>query len=267
VTESPRATARLDGLDVAYVDEGAGAPAVVLVHGLGTSAEVWRLVRPELARHARVVSVDLRGAGRTVERVRAELTLPRWAADLRELAEVLQLGRAVVAGHSLGASVALEWALERPDDVAGLALLGADANLSSLAPRMIANADAIDELGLPRWVDERWVHNPPFSAASLQRSPELLGFYRELVLANDAREYARVCRAIAAAEDLTGRLRELRQPAVVLAGAEDDRTLPDAGRELARAIPDARLVELPGIGHTIPLESPRETVEAILDLL
>jgi quercetin dioxygenase-like cupin family protein len=53
----------------------------------------------------------------------------------------------------------------------------------------------------------------------------------------------------------------------VLVGASDDRTLPENGRNLAREIPDARVVELPDVGHTIPLEAPAETVRAVAEFL
>ena len=266
MTESPLRFARLSGVDLAYLDEGAG-PGIVLVHGLGTSAEIWRLLRGELAQHDRVIAVDLRASGRTRERRRRELTLDVLAGDLQELAAALALSGAVVVGHSLGASVALKWALEGPADISSLVLLGADANLASLGPRMLASAAAIEELGLARWLDERWSQNPPFSAASLERIPNEYASYRELVLANDPGDYVRTCRAIAAAEDLSGRLAEVEQRAIVVAGAEDDRTLPEHCRELARLLPHARLVELPGVGHTIPLEAPYETLEAVLSVL
>jgi pimeloyl-ACP methyl ester carboxylesterase len=265
VTESPPRLAALSEVDLAYRDEGEG-PCVVLIHGLGMSGEMWRPVRSELARSRRVVAVDLRAAGATRERRRRELGLGLWAADLRELADSLGLDGVVLVGHSLGAGVALAWALERPDDVLGLVLAGAEAGLSSLAPRMLASAAAVEELGLAGWVDERWSQNPPFSAASVARDPAALAFYRELLLANDAGDYARTCRAIAAAEDLTARVGEIGVPSVVVVGEEDDRTLPEHGRELARLLPRARLVALPGVGHTIPLEAPAAVVDAVLSL-
>jgi pimeloyl-ACP methyl ester carboxylesterase len=266
MTQSPLRYAGLSGLDLAYLEDGAG-PEIVLVHGLGTSAEIWQLVHGELAQHAHVVAVDLRGAGRTRERQRHELTLRVLAEDLHEFGRMLGLSSAVVVGHSLGASVALKWAIERPEEVSGLVLLGADPNLGSLAPRMLASTGAIEEIGLRRWVDECWSKNPPFSAASLERGPEQLVAYRELVLANSPDDYVRTCRAIAAAEDLTRRLGEVEQPVVVLGGVADDRTPLERSRELADLLPNARLVELPAVGHTIPFEAPDATIEAVLSLL
>src|SRR5262249_56307417 len=77
----------------------------------------------------------------------------------------------------------------------------------------------------------------------------------------------RQCRAIASAESLSDRLGEVRRPVLVVVGSDDDRTLPEHGRELARSIPQARLVELADVGHTIPLEAPVEAARAITKFL
>ena len=66
---------------------------------------------------------------------------------------------------------------------------------------------------------------------------------------------------------LSGRLGEVGHPVLVVVGGLDDRTLPEHGRELARALPNARLVEFPDAGHSIPLEAPEETAEAIAAFL
>ena len=134
-----------------------------------------------------LVLVDLRGAGRTRELEREELSLARWADDLaRGARRSRRSERPVLVGHSLGASVALKLALERPDDVRALVLIGADPNLSNLAPRMLASAERIEGMGLEAWVDEYWSKNPPFSDASLERDPAILDEYRDLLLQNDA---------------------------------------------------------------------------------
>ncbi len=62
------------------------------------------------------------------------------------------------------------------------------------------------------------------------------------------------------------RLGEIQQPALVLVGGEDDRTLPEHGQRLAESLPAGRLVELAGVGHTMPLEAPDEVAQAVLEL-
>lgn len=252
----------VDAAEIHVELAGEGAP-IVLLHGLGLSGALWNRVRDGFGPGYSLVLVDLRGAGRTRELERDELSLQRWADDLEAVLATLGIRRPVLVGHSLGASVALKYALERPDDVCALVLIGADANLSNLAPRMTAAVERIETIGLEAWVSEHWSKNPPFARGSLERNPEILDEYRDLLLGNDPINYVRQCRAIATAESLGERLGDVTQPALVLVGAEDDRTLPEHGRRLAEQLPNAQIVEIAGVGHTLPLEAPQETAAAV----
>jgi 3-oxoadipate enol-lactonase len=239
---------------------------VVLVHGLGLSGELWNRVAAALDGY-KLVRVDLRGAGRTRELEQVKLSLERWASDLGEVLDGLGIEQPVVVGHSLGAAIALKLALDRPDRVDALVLIGGEADLSNLAPRMLASIERIEGMGLETWIEDFWSKNPPFSAPSLQRTPEILEEYRSLLLENDPGDYIRQCRAIAGAESLSGRLGEIGHPVLVVVGGLDDRTVPEHGRELAHALPNSRLVELPEAGHSIPLEAPEATADAIVAFL
>ncbi|TML84120.1 MAG: alpha/beta fold hydrolase [Actinobacteria bacterium] len=256
----------VDSCDFRVEVVGEGIP-VVLLHGLGASSVLWHRVRDGLAPGYQVVLVDLRGAGETREIDRKELSLETWAGDLAELLGALGIERPVLVGHSLGASVALKYALSRPDDVRALVLIAADANLSNVGPRMLKAAGLIGDVGLPDWIDEHWSKNPPFSAASLAREPELLDEYRSMLLLNDPDDYVRQCLAVAQAEDLSGRLGEVRRPALVIVGGDDDRTLPEHGRALAARLADGRMLEMPDVGHTLPLEASDEVVAAVRSFL
>jgi pimeloyl-ACP methyl ester carboxylesterase/quercetin dioxygenase-like cupin family protein len=256
----------VDGAELFVEEVGEGRP-LVLVHGLGLSGALWSRMRDSFGSGYRLIMLDLRGAGRSRELERTELSLARWADDLGAVVRKLELDRPVLVGASLGATVALKYALEQPGDVGALVLIGTEANLSNLAPRMLAAAERIESDGLQTWVDEVWSQNPPFSQTSLQRDPSILDEYRAWLLENDPVDYVRQCRAIARAESLGGRLGDVAAPALVVVGADDNRTLPEHGRALAESIPQARLVELPGVGHTIPLEAPAEAARAITDFL
>lgn len=257
-----------NGCEVSYDVQGSGPP-VVLIHGLGGSKALWSRLRERLERAFTVVTYDLRGSGETRETGPSrELTLAVWAEDLRGLLSALRIDRPALVGHSLGASIALKYALRWPaDGAAALVLMGADPELSRLAPRMQQVVELIGRLGMEEWVTQHWSKNTPFSHASLARAPEILEEYRAMVLRNGSERYVRMCRAVAGAEDLSGELARVAQPALVIAGSDDDRTLPEAGRELAAALPNASFVELAGVGHTMPLEAPDEVGEAIRTFL
>ena len=83
---------------------------------------VWNDVVAELESSVRTHAVDLRGSG-AASAVPGPYTLERYAADLRELIESLELGPVVVVGHSMGATVALRLAVDAPEVVRALVLI------------------------------------------------------------------------------------------------------------------------------------------------
>lgn len=113
----------VDGLRLHYVVEGRG-PAVVLAHGLGGFAESWRHNLAPLARRATVYALDLPGFG-TSAKPRTHYGLAYFARALHGFLEALGLAQASLVGHSLGAAVAVTYALTHPARVDRLALIGA----------------------------------------------------------------------------------------------------------------------------------------------
>jgi pimeloyl-ACP methyl ester carboxylesterase len=259
------------GCEMHVVERDGPGRAVVLVHGLGASTVLWDAVVEHLPADLRLVAVDLRGSGASRELCadgdRPELSPKLWADDLRGALTQIDVSDPVLVGHSLGATILLEYALRWPESVAGLVLICVEARLSSLAPRMQRSADTIRRHGLEGWVRDRWVSNPPFAATSLERAPELLDAYRAMLLANRDDDYVRSCEAIVRAEDLTPRLAGVAAPTTVVVGALDDRTLPEEGRRMAAAIPGADVLEVPDAGHTLPTEAPDEIADAVASMV
>jgi pimeloyl-ACP methyl ester carboxylesterase len=111
----------VDGLALNYLVEGRG-PAVVLVHGLGGFAESWRHNIGSLAARATVYAIDLPGFGRSAKPP-AAYSLAYFARALHAFLDGIGVTQASLVGHSLGAAVAVTYALTRPARVERLALL------------------------------------------------------------------------------------------------------------------------------------------------
>jgi pimeloyl-ACP methyl ester carboxylesterase len=135
----------LDGLLLHYLEEGRG-PATVLVHGLGGFAESWRHNIPELARHGRVIALDLPGFGRSGKPRRA-YTLDFLAQALEGLLRALGVDTVRLVGHSLGGAVVARFALEHPGRVERLAFLGAAVPGFQLRPSWIYRTLSLPGLG------------------------------------------------------------------------------------------------------------------------
>src|SRR5690348_5570289 len=114
------------GIRIRVVDRGdAAAPAVLLIHGWGCSAYIFRENMPALARAGfRAIAIDLKGHGLSDKpQHRSEYTIDALVDHVAEVRDALELERPVLAGHSLGGSLVYHFASRHPDRAAGLALL------------------------------------------------------------------------------------------------------------------------------------------------
>ncbi len=244
---------------------GRGRPIVGVHGGLGLDHRYLLHSFDALAARGRLVLPDLRGNGRTPPPPTwVGFDLGAWADDLDALRAALGLSRWTVVAHSLGAFVALEYALRFPDRLDGMVLVSAAAAFDH-APRVIANATA---RGAPAVV-ERFVEafSAPISDdatfADVWQAVLPLYFHRWEPAYADAFDGTRYRAAALAASlaslasyDVRGRLGEVRCPTLVVSGDDDFIVPSDLGRALADGIAGARHAELPGCGHFPFIEAP-----------
>jgi pimeloyl-ACP methyl ester carboxylesterase len=112
----------VNGVSTNYVDIGSGGPTVLLVHGIGASYHTWLCTIPSLARHRRVIALDLPGFGRS-ERPARQLDAPGAAEHIERFCDILDLGPVDLVGHSMGAFLTIQLAHEYPHRVRSLALV------------------------------------------------------------------------------------------------------------------------------------------------
>jgi magnesium chelatase accessory protein len=253
----------------------AGAPSVLLLHGLGAASHSWRGLLPLLAPHASVIAPDLPGHGFSeLPRAAAALSLPGMAASLAALLQTLGLAPAVIVGHSAGAAIAAQLALDgrvipRALVAVNGALLpfrGVAGAVFSPAARLLARLPLVPSLITTLVGDTA-------SVARLLRDtgsavdPEGLRLYARLV-----RDPGHVAGALGMMANwnlaaLHRRLPCLR-PAPLLFAGRGDRTVPPAdARRVAALIPGARVLYFSGLGHLMHEERPDLVAPPILDLL
>lgn len=224
---------------------------MLLLHGLGSSGEDWLLQTAAIGERRRVVTPDLPGHGRTPG-FRHWPRLPDYARPVRALVERLDLAPLHVVGLSLGGAVALQLAVEAPALPVSLVLVSSFARfrttprgaLRGLLRVGLAAAGRMDAVG--RWVAADLFPSPDQAALRATAAGRLA--------ANRRGDYLRALWAVARF-DVRSRLAEIRCPTLVIAGGAD-RTVPlEAQRRMARSIPGARLVVLPGAGHAAPVDN------------
>jgi pimeloyl-ACP methyl ester carboxylesterase len=249
-----------------HVEEHGDGDLVLLHQGLGQGSWAWRYTAPVLARHFRTIVFDTRGTGRS--EVPDE---PYGIAELAEDAAKILNGRtAHVFGFSMGGYVALTLALTHPELVRSLVLAGTGAGGPNRVPRQDYVREAFAEaMNLPAEAARRATLPYTFSAGWTDANPAR---FEEILAAT--LEYPTSRKTIAAHMDACYRFYDeaievarLEVPALVVHGDEDLIVPVENGRELARRLPNARYVELPGRGHNLMLQDPETFNELVLDFL
>lgn len=248
-------------VNLSWHEVGRGRP-VILVHGLGDDHRAWRKVLPGLVLRHRVLLYDLRGHGES-ELGEPDGTLRQLSEDLVGLLDAVGLPRCIVAGFSLGGTVAMRLAIDHPDRVQGLALVGTSSRVNSAAASWYEErAAAVDKKDphlremLDRDTEDVYRQRPEEISAGL--------LIRRQSTADPA-GYANACRAMAGLHDaaLDGELSVISTPTVILAGDVDQHCPPRASEIITSRISDSSLRVLSATGHPIPVEQPDAVVEEI----
>ncbi len=225
----------------------------VLLPGLACDAGLWGGQLSALGpRHApRVADVHTRAP-----------TLPGMAALL--LAE--HPGGLVLIGASMGGRIALEAARQAPGRVRGIALLGSTARADTDELRAL-RTEAVAQFEAGRGDDlleaNVWF---VFHRSAWDDEP-LLDRYRAMLRRAGFAQLVRQNLAMMAAHDFRPLLPAIACPTLVVCGENDGVTPPECSRELAQAIPDARLSLLPECGHMLTMEKPAAVNALLLDWL
>jgi pimeloyl-ACP methyl ester carboxylesterase len=244
-----------------YVEQGdaSGIP-VVLLHGYSDSWRSFERVLPLLPSSIRAIAVTQRGHGDS-DRPMAGYRPQDFAADLAATMDHLGLESAIIAGHSMGATVAQRFALDYPERCAGLLLMSGFMAWRDNATLVAFWHEAIAPLRdpiLPAFVRE-------FQESTLARPvpPAFL----DRIVRESLKLPARVWQAAFEAfllDDTAGRLAEIAAPTLILWGQRDAFCLQREQEALAGSIPDARLVIVPGAGHGLHWEQPMQFVIELL---
>ncbi|OPG11301.1 3-oxoadipate enol-lactonase [Microbispora sp. GKU 823] len=232
------------------------APVVVLGPSLGTTLDLWEPQLPALTRTWRVLRYDLPGHGgsRAASGFTRGPTVDDLAAGVLALLDRHAVETVAYAGVSLGGAVGTTLALIAPDRVASLVLCCTSARFGTAESwhERAALVRAEGTKPLAEATRRRWF------TAGFPDAERYLDMLRDA----DPEGYAACCEALAVF-DVRDRLGDVRAPALVIAGAEDPATPPEHAEVLARDIPEAELLVVPGAAHLATAERPDVVNEAI----
>ena len=250
---------RANGLEIAYERVGQGAP-LVFVHGAADDGRAWQPQLAALADEFTVVAWDEPGAGRSSD-IPADFGLTDYATCLAALIETLALGPAHVAGLSWGGTVVQELYRHHPDLVATLILVDTYAGWKGSLPAEEVRARVAGAQHMLAAPAERLDPTLPGLFAG-DPSAALVPLLEEIAAAVRP-ESIRTQLFVMAEADQRDLLPRIAVPTLLIWGELDTCSPLSVARQFERAIPDTKLVVIPGAGHVSNLEQPEQFNEAV----
>ena len=252
-------TVKVNGIELYYVSQGSGTP-VILVHELAMDAGGWQHQIPALSRGHRVIALNLRGyPPSAVPPDPAHYGHPQLVDDLDAFMRALDIPRAFIVGHGTGGNIALSHALDKPDSVAGLVLVGAGAGNGNPGwkERSTNFSKAVAEQGIRALRDS--LASAPQRLPLQRKNPAawqaFLDSVEQLSAQGIANLMANGVRNRPMFSDLEDQIRRFSRPLLIMVGDRDTPAL-EPSLYLARTAAHAGLAVLPHTGHTLPLEEP-----------
>jgi pimeloyl-ACP methyl ester carboxylesterase len=243
-----------NGVRLPYVEHGSptGLP-IVFLHGVTDSWRSFEPVLPELPDLVRAFALTLRGHG-DADRPETGYRPEDLASDVAEFMTAVGVRQAIVVGHSMGSSVAQRFAIDHPDRILGLVLVGARTRWNTHPGVLELGEYVCSSLTDP--VDPAFVAD--FQQSTLAQS--VPGPYFDAVVQESLKLPARVWKAAFVEcilqADHSSRLAEIDVPTLILCGAHDEFAGDDQDN-LAAAIRGSRLEVYPQAGHALHWEEPR----------
>jgi pimeloyl-ACP methyl ester carboxylesterase len=253
-----------DDASIAYLEEGSGQP-IIFIHGFTLDLTLWQCVMKSPPAGCRVILYDLRGHGASSSRP-PDFSKARLLADLEAVVTETGSTDPIVCAHSLGCTVAVEYALHHPEHTRAVVLVSPyisgftrpkESIWSHDAPSfsMIAKIQGIDE------AKRRWNNFGLFDP--VRASPVAAKLMHDMICRFSGVPWVHQTDEEPAAPTTCERLSDLQCPMLVIAGSEDDILYRQVADFLHSVVPRSSLVMIRNAGHLVPIEQPRAFCDAL----
>lgn len=236
-----------------YEEFGQGKP-IICLHGYPLDYSIWLPLVEGLQSRARLILPDLRGHGRSPAPA-GVYTMEALAGDVLGLMDDLKIEKVVLAGHSMGGYVALAFAREHAERLAGLALVSSHcfADAPEKAQARLATATKVEKEGSTAFLADSMLPNLTADTTLQEKIKELIVHANPAGVAGVLRGMAQ---RVASCQVLEG----LRVPAVIIAGEKDVLISLETARDMAARMQKPWLKVLAGTGHLPMLEAPEQVM-------
>lgn len=237
--------------------------ALLLVHGLGTSSELWCNQFETFSRGFHVIAMDLRGFGHSDKpKTPGCYLIDKFADDLIRLLGELGIGRCHYLGTSMGGFIGQTIALHQPHLFKSLILVHTAMRMMIPAEILQARLNALRDLPMTDY--SKMVAEQALAEGKQSR---LFDWLSKMIAANDRMAYTQVLKEGLDGFDVSGKIGRLKLPVLVVVGDKDRVIPPEGGYQLAASIEGAKTHTLKHSGHIGYAEQPTAFNDAILSFL
>ena len=269
VTSSPQSI-EVDGLKVHYKETGPqDAPALLLLHGFGSSLQAWDVWSLKLEQKYRVIRLDLPGFGLTGASPSDDYSEEKDLAILAHFADKLGLEKFSVVGHSMGGKMAWSLAASQPERVQALVLMAPDGfpetNDIGTKPYAVPAIMGLIKYVLPKYLVRKSIE-PAFAEADALNDA-LVNRYYDMLRAPGVRGAILERSNQTIYSDPVPRLKAIKAPTLLIWGEQDQMIPSSNAQSYANVLSNSTTVLVPILGHLLQEEQPEKGLAAVTQFL
>jgi pimeloyl-ACP methyl ester carboxylesterase len=260
----------IDGLKVHYKETGPqDAPALLLLHGFGSSLQAWDDWSVKLEQKYRVIRLDLPGFGLTGASPDHDYSEEKDLAILTRFADKLGLDKFSVIGHSMGGKMAWSLAAAQPDRVRALVLMAPDGfpEIKDIGtkPYEVPAIMGLIKYVLPKYLVRKSIE-PAFAEADALNDA-LVNRYFDMLRAPGVRGAILERSNQTIYTDPVSRLKAIKAPTLLIWGEQDQMIPSNNAQSYANVLSNSTTVLVPKLGHLLQEEQPEKGLTAVMQFL
>ena len=254
---------QVDGNKIRYLESGDSKNILVLVHGLGASAERWNNVIPNFVKHYHVIVPDLIGFGYSDKPI-VDYTPDFFSTFLGKFFDALGINRPNVIGSSLGGQIAAEYASAHPNNIEKLILVSPSGVMKKSTPAL----DAYIMAALyPNEQSAKNAFEMMESSGNQVDDRIVRGFIERMQLPNAKLAFMSTVLGLKNSEVITTKLHTIHSPTLIIWGSKDPVIPIQHAESFASSIKDCRFYRMDGCGHTPYVQDPETFSSIVLNFL
>lgn len=254
---------QVDGNNIRYLESGDSKHVLVLIHGLGASAERWNKVIPIFAKQYRVIVPDLIGYGYSDKPV-ADYTPDFFSSFLEKFFITLNITRPIIIGSSLGGQIAADYTSTHSNEVEKLILVSPAGSMKQSTPAL----DAYIMAALyPNDESAKNVFELMESSGHEADAQIIQGFIERMKLPNAKLAFMSTVLGLKNSEVITAKLNLISCPTLIIWGSKDPVIPIQYADNFLSNIKDCRFFRMDNCGHTPYVQDPETFSSAVLEFL